>query len=196
MQDDERGRAEAVLSGITFDRRGVEDERLRLEVGELLLARLDEERLRKERMPGAVGDHAEREPVFRIGAREGVHDVDVVTLEMTEDLVAQTLEAILVEILVDLAPGDPLLAARLPDDVLVVRRAAGVHAGVDDERPALRKLSIPPLQRVHVEKRGGRMGENAARRLQAMLAQIDRAAYVLDDCHPLSFGSRREFPAR
>ena len=58
VQQDERGAARPVTSGNRLYRRRMEDERLRLERDEVLLGRVDEERLREERVPGAVGDDA------------------------------------------------------------------------------------------------------------------------------------------
>ena len=195
MQDDERAAARLVLDRICFDGRCVKHERLRLVIAELLLGRLDEERLREQRMPRAVGDDAKRESVRGIGPGKGVHDVEVASFEKRDHLVAEGLELLLPELLIDIAPRNPVLAAGLANDVLVVRRPAGMRSGVDDERSALGQLPVAAPQRVHVEERGGRIGEDATPRLEAVLAQIDRSAYVLDDCHPHSFGSTREFPA-
>ena len=75
----------------------MQDERVRVVARELLVGRLDEERLREERVPGAVGDHAQRQPVLGIGAGERVHDVDVVCLQMRDDLLAKAVELLLFE---------------------------------------------------------------------------------------------------
>ncbi len=55
VENDEGLAPGPILFGIGRDLGRVQDERLRLVVGELLLGRIDEERLREERMPGAVG---------------------------------------------------------------------------------------------------------------------------------------------
>ena len=52
VQEDERVRARPVLVRIGRDRGCMQDERLRLHLLELLLGRLDEQRLREERVPG------------------------------------------------------------------------------------------------------------------------------------------------
>ena len=76
-------------------------------------------------------------PVLRVGARERVDDVEVARREVRRDLLAQAVEALLRELLVDVAPPDAVLGAGLAHDELVLRRAARVAAGVDDERAAL-----------------------------------------------------------
>src|SRR5512133_2994257 len=103
VEDDEGPAAGAVRRRIGLDGGRMEDERLELEVRELIVGRIDEERLREERMPGAVGDHAEREAVGRVGAREGVDDVQILPLEVRDHLRAEAFELLGLEILVDLA---------------------------------------------------------------------------------------------
>ena len=154
VEEDEGRAAGAVGLGIGLDRGRVQDERLRLELLELLARRVDEERLREERVPRAVGDDANAEPVRRVGSGERVHDVQVARLQVRDELVAKALEAGVLDRLVHAAPPDPALGARLADDELVPRRAAGVLAGVDDERPALGEARLSARDRCRVEDRG------------------------------------------
>src|SRR5439155_21008701 len=108
--------ASAVLLRIRLDSGRVQDERLRPEVRELLLARLDEERLREERVVRVRGDDPDGDPVRRVGACERVDDVEGVPgLDVARDLVAQPLELLLRDRLVDLAPPDATLGLRLTD---------------------------------------------------------------------------------
>src|SRR5580765_7416274 len=146
MEADERAGTGAILLWGRLDGRRMQDERLWHMDGDLLLRRVDEERLGEERVPRAVGDYTEREPVRRVRARKGVDDVEILVLEERGDLGAQPFEAFLVDRPVDAAPVDPVLGSRLVDDELVVRRSARVVPGVDDERSALRELSVAPQQ--------------------------------------------------
>jgi hypothetical protein len=107
-----------------------------------------------------VGDHAHADPVGRIGARESVDDVAVLALEMGDHLRAQSVEVVLLERLVDLAPPDPVLGTRLTDDELVLRRATGEAAGVDHERAPFRQLPLAARQRVRVQQRCRRLPED------------------------------------
>ena len=87
-----------------------------------------------------------------IGAGERVDDVERrLARELVGDLVAQPLEVLLGELLVAVPP-DPVLGARLADDELVLRRAAGVPAGVDDERAALGDPRFAAPDRMLVER--------------------------------------------
>jgi hypothetical protein len=162
VQDDERLAAGLVLLGIRFDTGRVQDERVRLEVQKLLLARLDEERLREERMPRRVGDHAHEQAVRGVGARERVHDVEVMPVQVVHDLFAEAFEVLLVHRLVDVAPRDAVFGLRLAHEELVLGRAAGVASGVDDERAALREPPLLVDERVCVEERGRRIPVDAA----------------------------------
>ena len=126
----------AVRLGVGLERGRVQDERLRLEDAQLVLGRVDEHRPREERVVGVVRDDADGDPLLRVGAGERVDDVEVAVAEVRDDLLAQPLEVLLRDLRVDVAPPDPVLGARLADDELVLRRAAGVLAGVDGERAA------------------------------------------------------------
>ena len=114
-----------------------------------------------------------------IGAGERVHDVEVLALEAGDDPCAQSVEALLGELAVDVAPPDPLLRARLTDDELVRRRAAGVAAGVDDERAALGEPAVADQEGVRVEHGGGRIPVDATHWVDAVLVEPDRPAQLL-----------------
>jgi hypothetical protein len=110
--------------------------------------------------------------VRRVGAGERVDDVDVLVLEVRGDLLAQALEVLLRDRLVDLAPPDAVLGSGFPDDELVLRRPAGVPAGVDDERSALGEPALAAPQRVRVKQRGRRVAVDAAGRAQTVRGQV------------------------
>ena len=116
--------------------------------------------------------HADRDAVRGIGAGEGVDDVDVALAQARGDLLAQPLEALLGDLGVDVAPPDPLLGARLADDELVLGRAAGVLAGVDDERPALGEPRVAARERVLVELRGRRVPEDVPAHRDPVLREL------------------------
>ena len=111
---------------------------------------------------GMVRDDADGDPLLRVGAGEGVDDVEVAVADVRDDLLAQPLEMLLRDLRVDLAPPDPVLGARLADEELVLRRAAGVLAGVDGERAALGEPAVARAQRMRVELRGGRVPVDGA----------------------------------
>ena len=162
MQHDESAGARPVRLGIGLERGRMQDERLWLEDAELVFGRVDEHRAGEERVVGVVRDDADGDPLLRVGAGERIDDVDVAVADVRDDLLAQTLEVLLRDLRVDLAPPDPVLGARLADDELVLRRAARVLARVDGQRAALGEPALVPLEGVHVELRGARVPVDGA----------------------------------
>ena len=116
--------------------------------------------------------HADGDAVGGVRSRERVDDVDVALAQPRGDLVAQPLEALLGDLGVDVAPPDSRLGARLADDELVLRRAAGVLAGVDDERTALGEARVAARERVLVELRGRRMPEDVPAHGDPVLCEL------------------------
>ena len=68
---------------------------------------------------------------------------------------------------------------RLVDEELVLGRAAGEVAGVDDERPAFREPPVAARERMRVEQRGRRISIDAAGRVDPVRREIHggRAAW-------------------
>ena len=160
-------------------------------VAQLDLGRLDEERLREQRVPGAVGDDADAEAVRRVGARERVDDVEVAPLEVRDDLLAQALEMLLGDLRVDVAPPDAPLRAGLADDELVHRRAARVPARVDDQRPAFGEVGVALHERVLVEQRRGRLPVHAAAGGDSVLLEANAGLGIYGGGHRASFSGSR-----
>ena len=186
VDDDERRAAGAVLLRLCFDDRSVENQRVGLELVQLLAGGLDEERLGEQRVPGAVSDQPNAEPVCRIGAGERVDDVEVLMLEKRGDLVAEPIELHFLQLLVDRAPPDSILRARLADKEFVFRRTSRVAACVDDERAALCEPALVSPQRVRVENRGRGVDVHAAAGVDSVLAEIDSALGSDRQCHAAS----------
>ena len=164
--------------GVGLEPGRVQDERLRLELAQLLLARVDEHRPGEERVVRMVRDDADGDPMLGVGAGERVHDVEVAAAEVRDGLLAQPVEMLLGDLGVDVPPPDPVLRARLADDELVLRGAAGVLAGVHVERAALGDPPLSALDCVVVEERRRRVPMDGLRRLDAMLSQSDAPALL------------------
>jgi hypothetical protein len=90
--------------------------------------------------------------VCGVGAGERVDDVEILAVEVRDDLRAQPVEALLLERLVDRAPPDSALGPGLADDELVLGRAAGEAARVDDEGTALGERRLSPGERMRIEQ--------------------------------------------
>ena len=172
MEDDERARSRPVRLGIRLDVRRVEHERLRLVGVQLVAGRTDEHRLREQGVVRARRDHADADPMLRVGAGERVDHVETLLgREEVGHLATEVVEARLLERPVDLSPPDPLLGAGLAHDELVLRRAAGESARVDDQRATLRELPVPAPQRVGVQLGRGGVPEDLAGRLDPVPLQ-------------------------
>src|SRR4051812_36026768 len=107
-------------------------------------------------------------------------------LEKRGHLVAEPLELRFIQVLVDRAPPDPVLRARLADEELVFRRTSRLAPGVDHEWAALCESALFSPQRMRVEKRGGGMNVHAAAGVDSVLAEIDSSLGSDRHCHAAS----------
>ncbi len=90
----------------------------------------------EEAAPGALGDDADADAIVRVGPGEDLLDEKLLPGEVGGDFGEQRVELRLADVLVHRTPGDVLLAARFADGELVVGGAAGVLAGVGEQRAA------------------------------------------------------------
>ena len=143
MQHDERLRPGAVEPRVGLHIGRVQDERLRLELLALSFVEVDEHRLREQRVIRVSRHDPHADAMRVVGACPGVDDVQRRRVtEVARHLLAETVEVLLGQLAVDLAPPDPILGGRLADDELVLRRTSRVPTGVDDERAT---LAEPPV---------------------------------------------------
>jgi hypothetical protein len=89
--------------------------------------------------------------MIRMGADVEVLAVDRAVGDVAHETRAEAVVVLLADRLVDLAPPDLRLARRLADDELVLRRAAGVLPGADDERSVRRDDALPVADGMLVE---------------------------------------------
>ena len=180
VQHREDAGARAVRLGVGLDGGRVQHERLRLEAFELVVGRVDEERLREERVVRAVRHDAHADPVLRVRAGECVDHVEVLLREERRDLLADPVVVLLRDLVVA-APPDAILGLRLADEVLVLRRAAGEAARVEHDRAGIREAAVAAEERVGVQARGARVAEDAPARLEAVRGQVDVVQLLLGD---------------
>ena len=120
----------------------IDDRIFRLEAFQLLARRADQHRADEEIVPGELVDHADANAVLGLRAAEKVLDEQGVLLaERGEEIGLQCRELIRVDRLV-IVPPDRVLGLGIADDELVLGGAAGVLAGLDDERPILGKRAF------------------------------------------------------
>ena len=122
------------------------------------------------------GDDANGDAVRRVRAGPRVDHVEHGGGgEVRRDLVAQSFVVIVGELLVDLAPPDAIGRRRLVDEELVLRRAAGELAGVDDQRAAFCEAPVAARERMLVEQRGGRVSIDGAGGVDPLPGEIHAA---------------------
>ena len=138
---------DAVHHGIALEAGGAEDGVVRLAVGgKLFRGRADEKLMDEEILRSKLVDDAELLGMCGIGACEAVENEDLTALQVSAELALDGVEFLLGDGAVDLAPGDVVMDGGGVNDELVVRRAAGVLAGGDDERAGVAQLALAAAQ--------------------------------------------------
>ena len=154
-------RAHAVLLRIGLEGRQAQDGEVRHVAGKLAPLRADQQRADEQRVPGKLGEHARLDAVFRIGAAIEVLREKLLALGVLEEVVEQNIELLRRKLAV-LLPPDRLLGGVVADDELVLRRAAGVDAGLGAERAALDDVAFVRA-RAHI-RRAARRADSSGRR--------------------------------
>ncbi len=155
--------AGAVTLGRGLEARKVDDRELGRERRKLGRIRAAQHVANEQRVPGELGEHARREAVTAIGAGEQVLDVQFLVLGVGGEVGEQVVELLAAHAL-RVVPPDRALGLGVADDELVVRRAAGVLAGLGHERAGRCQLALAladggfdehGLQQVVPDVRGG-----------------------------------------
>src|SRR5690606_29756049 len=133
--------AGAVTGRISLEGRNVDDRHLRDEGLELFLRRTDQEIADEQRMPGVLGDDADRQLVLRIGAAAQILYEEVHVCRMLQHVLVEDLEVLRRKRLV-VVPPDVVLRQIIANDELVLRRTAGVLAGRGHQRAMSRQPGL------------------------------------------------------
>jgi hypothetical protein len=132
------------------------------EVGNVLqplagIVDLAEQVAREERLPGVLGDHAERELVALVRAGVAILDEDVLVLEIGREPPVEEVELLRIEGPVLRSPPDPIGARGILDDEPVLRAPPGVRSRPDHDRAQVRDPPLAALDDLLVEVRGARV---------------------------------------
>ena len=101
---------------------------------EFLARRADQHGVHEERVIGPRADDADLQPMLRMPTCEGVDDIKTLAgVEVVDGAFAIELKAAFVHRHVDRPPPHVLLRVGVPDHALILRRAAGLCAGVSDQ---------------------------------------------------------------
>ena len=154
VDQDERLALRAVAGGVSLHRRQRDDREIRLEAQMLFGVGPDEEVAREQAVPRHLGDHAHPQPEARVGAREHVLRVDGLRLDELFHARQKAVELRGRYGLVARVPPDGVLAGRLLDEELVLRRPARVLAGLGGQGSGGDDCRLIPANRLFV-KGGG-----------------------------------------
>ena len=161
--EQDRGPGAGALGGrVGLEAGHVDDREVGLERRQVLARRPAEQVAREDAGPRGLGVDAEAPAVVRMGADVQVLGVQLAVREVGHQPAAQAVVVGLAELLVDLAPPDLGRARRLADDELVARRAPGVLAGPDDERPVGGDHALVGGDRAFVELGDREVGQDVA----------------------------------
>ena len=127
--------AAAVTLGVRLEGRQVDDGEFGNERGERGALRPDQQLADEQRVPSELGEDAHLDAVFRIGAAIEVLREQLLALGVLLDVGQQRVEVLLRHLAVAVPP-HRILGERVDDGVLVLRRAAGVMAGLGAQRAA------------------------------------------------------------
>ena len=148
--------APAVPLGVGPERRQVDDGEFGDEFGELVALGADQQLPDEQRVPGVFGEHAGLDPVFRIGAAVEILREQFLAFGVRLEIGEQIVEILLRHFAVAVPP-HRILGERIDDGVLVLRRAAGVVAGLGAERAAFDQRGFAGRDRMLVERRFGQI---------------------------------------
>ena len=158
--------AHAVALRIGLEGRQAEDGEIRHVGGKLARLGADQQRADEQRVPGQLGEDARLDAVLRIGAAIEVLREKLLALGVIEEVVEQNVELLGRELAV-LLPPDGLLGLRVADDEFVLRRTAGVDAGLGAERAAFNDMAFIRGEREFVELLGGKIPVDRCEVLEA-----------------------------
>jgi len=119
-------------------------------------------------VPGELGVDTRLDAIFRIGAAIEVLREQRLALRMRQEVLVQGLK-LLLALLAVAVPPDGVFRQRIDNRMLVLRRAAGVMAGLGAERATGDDRSLAVANRVLVERGFGQVPVNRAEILEAEL---------------------------
>jgi len=183
IEQDERLALGSIQFRLGLQPRHVNDGEFGHVIAQLLRVELADEHVAREQVvPGVLGNDAHRHTVVQVCANVAVKDEDVAVLGVGQHLPVEVVEVFLCEGAVDFAPPDVRFARRLLDNELVVGGAAGVAAGLHDQRAKVGDCSLVPADSLLIEHGGSEVPVNGFGVLNAMIldaVMTDESAIVL-----------------
>ena len=176
--------------GIGVEVRRLDDREIGNDGGEVLERRAQEHVAGEQAVPGGLGNHAHLAAVVGVRADVAVLDEDVAALQVGEQAAVHEVEVVLLEVVVDLAPPDLVLAGGLADDEAVLRGASGVVAGSDHQRTEMSDGPLEAANRLLVESRRREVPERRPDVIDPVLLQSVLADGPSDLLHVRPFLAR------
>ncbi len=144
--------AAAVTLRIGLEARQIDDRHFRNEAGEFGRFRTQQQVADEQRVPGVFGVDANRQPVGLLGAAIKVLREEFLILHVFAEIGEERFEVVERHALV-VVPPHGIRRVVVDDHELVLRRPAGVHAGIGDQRSVRCNLSFAARDRMLVKCR-------------------------------------------
>ena len=172
---DHRFAAAAMARGIGAEAGQVNDGIFGRKSGQFLCGRPHQQRADEQIVPGKFVDDAHIDAMLRLRSAEQVGDVErVLFAQRLEEIVLQCREMLRRHRDIGVAPPDRVFGFGVADDELVLGAAAGVLAGLDDQRAVLRQLALAIAHGRLDQRRGAEIPMLGGMGSDALVRQGDR----------------------
>ena len=129
--------------------------------GQLVGFRAHQQGADEQVVPGKLVDHPDAHAMLGLRPAVEVGDEQLVLVgERQQEIVVEPVERVRVHRLVAVVPPDHVLGQRVLDGELVLRAAAGVLAGADDQRPVLGEQALAAAHGMLDQRRGRQIPED------------------------------------
>ena len=151
--------APAVAFAVGLERRQIDDGQFGHELDEFGALGADQELMDEQRMPGQFSKDAGLDLVFRIGAAVEILREQFLALAVRDEVGEQRVEVLSAHLAIAVPP-HRIPGEVVDDRILVLRRAAGVMAGLGTERAARDDRAFARCDGMLVESRFGQIPVN------------------------------------
>ena len=172
---DHRFAAAAMARGIGAEAGQVDDRIFRRKPAQFFSARPHQQRADEQIVPGKFVDDAHIDAVLRLRPAKQVGDVErLLFAQRLEEIVLQCGEMLRRHRDIGVAPPDGAFGFGVADDELVLGAAAGMLAGLDDQRAVLRQFALAIAHGRFDQRRGAEIPMLGGMSSDALVRQGDR----------------------
>ena len=159
---------------VGLEARQVDDGVFRREAGKFVCGGADQQGADEQVVPGALVDDAHIDAMFGLRTAEQVGDIErVLFAQRLEEIRLERGEMFRSHAAIGLAPPHRRFGFGIADDELVLGAAAGMLAGLDDQRAVLRQYAFAVADRRLDQRRGAEIPELDGISRNALVGQGD-----------------------